>query len=157
MSISKTTPPLESSQGGGVCFFKFFRQFRSDGHTNFFGKGLGYFWCLDTILWQLVCSELKNLGGQKIFEQKITFFGQNGHPLMSSKKNWSVGFKKVPPKWMWASHMFKMYFDNVFMMFRITLICFTDGKKIFLFTKNSFVKATFEVFLQFSAEIDTLF
>ena len=41
------------------------------------------------------------------------------------------------------------------MIFQVTLICFTDSKKTFVFVKMK--KLFFEGFWQFSAEIETLF
>ena len=85
------------------------------------------FWCLGTILWQLVCSGLKNLGGQKIFEQKMTFFGQNGHLQMSLRgvfsKNGTLncGGHSPPPSSFGSRIVKNDFFDKSFKVARVWL------------------------------------
>ena len=151
MSISPPTPGGEPSTG---CFFYFFRQFWSDDHEKFFGKGLGYF----LILWQLICSQLKNLGGSKNISLKNSVFWPKWpSSTVLKKSDWLRVSKKCLQNECELHRCSKCISIMFLWCFGLHWYFLLMVKTIFLFTNNSFVKATFEAFLQFSAEIDTLF
>ena len=120
--ILDSISPWRALKGMEVCVFKFFC-FCQLWSQMFCGKDLGYFWCLDGILWQLICFRLKKMKGiKKLFSKKwhfldakfksrlqfLRYFMKNFFTLFLPKK------LKVSPIWI-LTHQSKaqnFYFDH---------------------------------------------